>query len=328
MIAKLTIMIALWGFTCCEIAQGQTAPTTTLQIEFENYVGYIYDVFDPSKVGTDSNATIPNLARNFRIVMAIGDIVAVNGRPAKGTLTERRTSFFLSPNPAPGQAIADTTRNTLVDRYYEIMQADGTPVGTIMISGLGGGDSPPGAPLVPDGAQGQQQNVTITGGTGAFLGLRGQEGVLATPVPTRSASVTEDPANRRILKGGRIQVIFNLIPLFRPEIMAVMHADFSPVTAASPALAGEVLILRATGLGPLRAGIDPRQPFPPQEVNSPVDATVNGKPAEVINKIGWPGTTETYRVDIKVPDGLAAGIASIQLSAAWIAGATIGVPLR
>ena len=62
----------------------------------------------------------------------------------------------------------------------------------------------------------------------------------------------------------------------RPAIVAdaagpaVFHADFSPVTAAKPAKAGEVLIAKATGLGPTRPGVIPGQPFPTdpiQEVN-------------------------------------------------------------
>src|SRR5688500_14115965 len=35
---------------------------------------------------------------------------------------------------------------------------------------------------------------------------------------------------------------------------------------------------------------------PSAEVNSPVDVTINGPTAEVANKLGWPGTTDTYRL--------------------------------
>jgi uncharacterized protein (TIGR03437 family) len=112
---------------------------------------------------------------------------------------------------------------------------------------------------------------------------------------------------------------------------AVFHADFSAVTTIRPAKAGEVLIVRATGLGPTRPGIDPGQPFPlnaEQEVNSPVDVTVNGQTAEVINKIGWPGLVDTYRVDFRLPDATATGMAAIQLTAAWIAGSTVNIPIQ
>jgi uncharacterized protein (TIGR03437 family) len=43
---------------------------------------------------------------------------------------------------------------------------------------------------------------------------------------------------------------------------AVFHADFSPVTPARPARAGETLIVMATGLGPTRPGMNPGTPFP------------------------------------------------------------------
>ena len=40
----------------------------------------------------------------------------------------------------------------------------------------------------------------------------------------------------------------------------------------------------------------------------------------VLNKVGWPGRANAYRLDFQVPDGTAAGTATIQLSAAWIEG--------
>jgi uncharacterized protein (TIGR03437 family) len=64
---------------------------------------------------------------------------------------------------------------------------------------------------------------------------------------------------------------------------------------------------------------------PPEEVNSPVEVTVNGMEAEVMNKIGWPGTYDLYRVDFRVPGGLAPGMASIQLTAAWIPGPEVKI---
>jgi uncharacterized protein (TIGR03437 family) len=112
---------------------------------------------------------------------------------------------------------------------------------------------------------------------------------------------------------------------------AVFHSDLSPVTAASPAKAGEVLIVRANGLGPTVPGVDPGQPFPTEPqlpVNSPVALTVNGRPAEVINSIGWPGLVDTYRIDFRVPDGTTAGMASIQVTAAWIAGPDVRIAIQ
>jgi uncharacterized protein (TIGR03437 family) len=91
------------------------------------------------------------------------------------------------------------------------------------------------------------------------------------------------------------------------------------------------LIVEATGLGPTVPGVDPGQPFTTDslfQVNSPVDVTVNGRPAEVINNIGWAGFVDTYRIDFRVPDGTRAGMASIQITAAWIAGTAVGIAVQ
>jgi uncharacterized protein (TIGR03437 family) len=59
-------------------------------------------------------------------------------------------------------------------------------------------------------------------------------------------------------------------------------SDFTPVSAAKPAAAGEVSVF-ATGLGLTTPGVNPGQPFPasPPAVNSPVEVLVNGKSADV-----------------------------------------------
>ena len=66
-----------------------------------------------------------------------------------------------------------------------------------------------------------------------------------------------------------------------------------PVTTERPARAGEILSLFASGLGPTRLDVNPGSPFPANPlaaVNSPVEVTVNGKPAEVLAAVGYPGT--------------------------------------
>ncbi|MBI3694005.1 MAG: hypothetical protein HY238_04075 [Acidobacteria bacterium] len=148
----------------------------------------------------------------------------------------------------------------------------------------------------------------------------------------------EDTANRRVLGGTSRRFILHLIPMSRPEVVmssgtaALFHAvDFSLVTQQNPARAGEVLVARATGLGPVRAPIDPGEPFPADPiavVNSPIEATVNGGPADVINQVGWPGTRDVYRIDFRVPEGTGAGLATLRLTAAWIPGPQMQFPVR
>jgi hypothetical protein len=198
--------------------------------------------------------------RNFGLTVAVGDVVSVNGKPAKGSLVVRSQTVILSPAPTPGQAVADIVRTAISEYLFEIQQPDGTPVGNIHTLGMSGGVSAVGA-LLGGG------NQPIAGGTGAFLGVRGQMSArpgAMPPIPPRNASMTEDPARRRVHGGGRVLFAFQLIPMARPEIAvtaagpAVLHEDFSPVTPARPASAGEVVIVRAAGLGPTRPAVSPQ----------------------------------------------------------------------
>jgi len=320
--------IALCAAVSCGVSLAQVPPATILEIDLENRVNYITDVFDVTKFATDPNVKAPTAARNFTTGIRLGDIVAVNGRPAKGTHVARFHNVNLNTAATPGQAIADTTAVFIWEQTYQILQPDGTLIGSIMAAGLGGGPS--------DSAAGDN---TILGGTGAFIGVRGQSSRAPQLSAPRNASVTEDPANRRRYGGGAARVNLTLIPLSRPEILstpagpAVLHAsDFSLVTAAKPARAGETLILIASGLGPTIPGVNPGKPFPSNPpfaaVNSPVDVTVNGQGAAVVNKLGWPGLVDTYRVDFRIPEGTAAGAAIVQLSAAWIVGPEVRIAVQ
>ena len=316
----------------CGLTLGQSPPPTIMTIDLDNFVEYRQGLlYDPSKFATDPNITIVIPANNFVVVTLLGDIVAVNGEPAKGTYVGRTRSVLATPTPIPGQAIADVTRTALREYVFEILKSDGTPIGTFIGSGFSGGAPPPGAPLAQVGG-----NWAITGGTGAFLGARGQtgEGVGAA----RAALMSEDPAYRRTHGGGKKRYILQVIPIFSPLIVttangpAVTHSnDFTLVSASKPAAGGEILSLFATGLGPTRPGVDPGQPFPsnPQAVvNSPVDVTVNGKPAEVLGAVGFPAAVDGYQLNFRVPPGTAKGLASIQVSAAWIAGAPVSIMVQ
>jgi hypothetical protein len=308
-----------------------------LDLDLENETNYLYDVFDYSKIGSDPAAPFPNGGfRNFAISVAVDDVVAINGKPAKGVFLFKGFGARLSTSPPPGTIEADVNRFAAYDLYVEILQPDGTSIGTITASGMFGGPVPPGAPAMGTGTG---ANFAITGGTGAFLGARGQ--MVSVPPRTmgtarRLASVTEDPSNRRQKIGPSYQRwILQVIPMIRPEVVmtdagpSVLHAEFSPVTQARPARAGEVLVVMAKGLGPTRNNI-PGQPFPADPlaiVNSPVEVVVNGTAVNAINQIGVPGATDTYRIDFRVPDTVA-GDARLQLRAAWIESAAVTIPVR
>lgn len=323
--AKTLVLAVTLIVLCRSLIQGQAPPTAVLQVDIENVVQYQGDTTDLSKFGTNPKVTPAAPAPFGAVIVVLGDIVAVNGQPAKGTFVGRHLAIGLSPTPTGGTAvaIADTTRLTSAYRTFEIMKNDGTPVGTIMALGLNGGSpSPPGPPA---GAQ----NFAIVGGTGAFLGVRGQTGGGQTTIPARGASITEDPAFRRVNGGGKVRWQFFVIPMAVPQFVitangpAVTHSDFTLVSASKPAAAGEILSAFVTGLGPTVPSVDFGQPFPatpPSAVNSPLDVTVNGRPAEVTAAVGYPGSVDGYQVNFRVPKDAVKGVASIQISAAWITG--------
>ena len=63
-------------------------------------------------------------------------------------------------------------------------------------------------------------------------------------------------------------------------------------------------------------------------VSSPVEVTVNGKVSPVVNALGWPGKNNVYRADFRVPEGTAAGAATLGLSMAWINRPEVRIPVR
>jgi hypothetical protein len=56
--------------------------------------------------------------------------------------------------------------------------------------------------------------------------------------------------------------------------------------------------------------------------------TVNGNPALVLGALGFPGDVDTYQLQFQVPSGTRSGGALLQVSAAWIAGPTVTIPIQ
>ena len=329
---RTVIVRILCGAACCQPALAQVFSMTVLEIDIENFVEYQTDIPDISKSALNPGITPSAGILQFAPAIAIGDIVAVNGEPVKGTVFGR--PWTLSVTPEQAQIISDTPRVSTGFRTFEILKPDGTPIGTLMVLGLNGGTSPPGPNF-------GGQNFAIVGGTGAFLGARGQQGGRQIPgftIPPRAASIAENPVNRRRIGGGRVRWLLAVIPMSRPEVVTangepmIVHAsDSKLVTASNPAAAGETLVLFATGLGPTAPGVDFGQPFPSSPlatVNSPLKVTVNGNPAEVILAAGFPGRVDTYEVQFRVPAGIPAGTAAVGLIAAWMPGTAVTIPIR
>jgi len=321
----------------CSSTFAADPPITILNIELANETLYVGDVSDYSKLASDPNPVPPAQPsnRNFGTTIVIADIVLVNGKPAKGTMIEHTRAIRLSPNPTAGVATADTTRYGIYDFNFEFQRADGAPIGSIRSGGAGQGPPPPGAIKTIASA-----NHPILGGTGAFLGVRGYQGAApgSTVAGAYQASVAEDPINRRSRGGGPAYHTMYIIPMFWPEVVttangpAVVHStDFSLVTSAKPARGGEILSLFATGLGPTNPGLEAGAVFaasPLQVATSPIEVFVGDQSAEVLYAGGYPGTTSAYQVNFRMPPGIAPGMANLRMTAAWIGGSTVQIPVQ
>ena len=314
----------------------QSPVGSLLVIQTANHRGYVRDVADNSLYASKAGPTTPTNAKNFDQDVFIGDIVSVNGQLVKGTVVELFSGLSLTPKPTPGQAIADITRASFTEWYFEILDLDSNPIGSIRVSGASGGTAPPGQ----TSRTRPQASWIVIGGNGAFLGARGYMALSTTGpnVQPLLGSIIEDPANRRNMPGGGIPQSIYLLPMFTPEVVvttggpAVVHAsDNSLVTAAKPAKNGEVLTLYASGLGPTRPSPEPGQPFaasPPPVVAAPVEVIVNGASSQVLYAGGYPGAVNGYQVNFRLPDNVTSGTASLHLTSAWIAGGDVRIPIQ
>ena len=323
------ILTTVLATTAYRQATAQPPQFATLTISYTSGVAYIEDTTDTNKY--ESSAALAAASpKNLESFVAVADLVSVNGTPVKGNFVFRGRFIQMSATPAPGQAIGDFLRGAAADIFLEIHAVDGTAIGTILTAGFTGGAAPPGVPA------GMFLNMGVIGGTGAYLGARG---VMTSPAfSTRAASIQEDPANRRQNGGIQGTLTVYLIPLSSPQVVsttngpAIVHAtDGSAVTPSKAAKAGEVLTLYATGLGPTVPPLSPGSTFtanPLQMSNSPIAITVAGQAADVLYAGGYPGSTDGFQVNFRVPSGVSAGMAPLQLSAAFIPASPVSLPIQ
>jgi hypothetical protein len=303
-----------------------------LEVQTEDRLIYVDDspgasqvAFTPGPVAVNVSAT----PRNHYTNVILADITAINGTPVKGLMTARGNGIQVTPTPNPGQAIGDVVRGGYWQFGLEFLKTDGTAFGSIFAVGFLPGPGAPGSP-------GGNGNIAVVGGTGAFLGARGSITALGCTA-CRSASIAEDPSLRRVNGGGRSTLLIQLFPMFRPEVLVgpsgpvMLHTDYGAITPDKPARPGETLILYAQGLGPTAPSVRPGALYPNEPfavVTSPVEVLVNGKPSPAISQVGLPGTSDIYHVAFRVPDDTTAGTASVQVSAAWVTGAAVAIPVR
>lgn len=135
-------------FACAAALFAQTPPLTVLEIEYDNLAWYYSGVADPAQ---HARSALPSplpatLNRIFKLQLGLADIIAVNGKPAKGLYVERNVPFLFSTTQRAGQAIADISGWGVADNYVVILDAEGRLIGNIVYVGVGGMAAPPGAP--------------------------------------------------------------------------------------------------------------------------------------------------------------------------------------
>jgi uncharacterized protein (TIGR03437 family) len=111
----------------------------------------------------------------------------------------------------------------------------------------------------------------------------------------------------------------------------VYHQGWKPVTPQAPAMAGEVLIAKVIDLGPTTPPVPGGQPFPRDPllpVAGSVEVRVDGRLTEVVQKIGWPETVDTYRLDFVVPKVEGPGRAFVAIKAAGVTGPSVPILIR
>jgi uncharacterized protein (TIGR03437 family) len=111
---------------------------------------------------------------------------------------------------------------------------------------------------------------------------------------------------------------------------AILHADFSLVSGASPARAGEIVAIYATGLGALQSPVKTGDAAPngPRPTASIPTVSVGGLPAVVSYSGLAPGFVGLYQVNVTIPAGLQPGLQPVQINMGGTASNTATVATR
>src|SRR6516164_3546451 len=133
---KTALPTALCAAAWSQLGLAQVAAPSILQIDIANDVLYFNDTSDVANYGTDPNVSTTLHTASFGRGVAVADIVAVNGQRVMGTHTKDAGGATIRTIPSPGQGIADTVRNGLAVATFEILKSDGTPIGTLFVTGL------------------------------------------------------------------------------------------------------------------------------------------------------------------------------------------------
>ena len=116
---------------------------------------------------------------------------------------------------------------------------------------------------------------------------------------------------------------------FYPVPAILKNANYSLISAANPARAGDVLLVYATGLGKTTPASRTGALSAPDAFaqTAPVTAAIGGKPATVVYSIASPGFAGLYQVAVTVPAGVTGNVALVILAGA-AASNSVTIPVQ
>ena len=134
--------------------------------------------------------------------------------------------------------------------------------------------------------------------------------------------------------GPSVALSVNVVPMapaifFYPVAAVLKNANFTLVSAANPARAGDVLLIYATGLGQTTPAVRTGGLSPADTLarTASVTATIGSQPATVVYSIASPGFAGLYQVAVTVPAGVTGSVA-LQISAGAAESNTVTIPVQ
>jgi uncharacterized protein (TIGR03437 family) len=109
------------------------------------------------------------------------------------------------------------------------------------------------------------------------------------------------------------------------------HADFRTVTAQSPVVPGELITLYLVGMGATDRTVpsgttSPATPL--ANVTARPTVSIGGREAEVVFAGLTPGSVGLYQINIRTPENLPSGVASLTVTQGDAASNTVTIPIR
>jgi uncharacterized protein (TIGR03437 family) len=116
---------------------------------------------------------------------------------------------------------------------------------------------------------------------------------------------------------------------FYPVAAVLRNANFSLVSAANPAHAGDAMLVFATGLGQTTPAFQTGSLVSGNALSqtTPVGVSVGGKAANVVYSIASPGFAGLYQVAFTVPAGVS-GSVPLQLSMGGVSSNSVTIPVQ